>query len=205
MPESLEAVRVFFNQRAARWDETAVESSPGRLEAMVRRFGLRPGMTVLDVGTGTGVLLPYLLDRVGGGSRVVAIDVAELMLQRARLKLVHPGLDYVCSDVAALPLPPARFDAVTCYSCFPHFVDKAAALAEIYRVLRPGGVVFIAHSSSRLEINRRHRRIAAVRYDVLPPKAEMARLLGAAGFTAAEVEEGRESYLASARRPVRES
>jgi ubiquinone/menaquinone biosynthesis C-methylase UbiE len=167
---------------------------------MTGRLGLRTGWTVLDMGTGTGVLLPYLATALGGSGRVVAIDLAGAMLRRAIGKRAAHGAGFVCADIHAIPLAAETFDAVVGYSCFPHFRHKPRALAEMHRVLRPGGRLLICHTSGRDHINRRHAQSKAVMHDMLPPADTMMTLLEAAGFRDAAIEDWPDSYLASARR-----
>ena len=69
--------RNYFNQKAAIWDETVAEKDGSKLEHMAGRLGIEPKSNVLDLGSGSGVLLPYLLNYIGGEGRLVALDFAE--------------------------------------------------------------------------------------------------------------------------------
>ncbi|MFH1651099.1 MAG: methyltransferase domain-containing protein [Chloroflexota bacterium] len=198
-------LRSFFNAKAATWDERVAEKDTGKLLAMSRRLDIRPGTCLLDVGTGTGVFLPYLLASVGNEGRIVALDLAEEMLKVAREKSYTGNIEYLCADVQAVPCGDGIFDGVVCYSSFPHFQDKTRALAEIFRVLKGGGGLFVCHTSPREEINHRHLSMPEVRHDLIPGEEEMRALLRGAGFTAVNIEDGAESYLATARKPAPDS
>jgi ubiquinone/menaquinone biosynthesis C-methylase UbiE len=89
---------------------------------------------------------------------------------------------------------------VVCYSSFPHFPDKARALSELHRVMRKGGRLLVGHTSSRQKINRTHRRLPLVSNDLLPTERQMWLLLANAGFCEIRIEDGSDSYLASATR-----
>jgi ubiquinone/menaquinone biosynthesis C-methylase UbiE len=194
-------IRAYFNQKAAVWDETVAESDTTKLERMARRLAIRPGSTVLDVGTGTGVFLPFLLGEAGEKGRIVALDLAEEMLKIVRAKGFNSNIAYLHADVTSIPLGGEIFDAVVCYSSFPHFQDKPRALAEMKRVTRSGGGLFICHTSSRAKINQIHRRIPVVQNDIIPDAEEMHALLMMEGFIDIEVEDNDENYLARARKP----
>ena len=186
---------------AATWDETVAEKDVTRLQRMSQRLEIKPGSTVLDVGTGTGVFLPFILKRVGGQGRLVALDLAEEMLIRARAKGFSRNIEYLQADIASPPLSDEAFDAVVCYSSFPHFQNKPVALKEANRLLKKGGKLFICHTSGRKEINDIHRQIPLLANDILPGEDEMATMLSAAGFTDIEIRDNSNSYLASARKP----
>ena len=194
--------QAYFNDRAPIWDRTAAEKDHARLQDMARRLGLRPGAKVLDVGAGTGVLLPFLLKEIGSSGRIFALDFAELMLRQALSKNTDGSVAYLLADISHIPARPASFDAVVCYSSFPHFPDKPRTLAEISRTMKPGGRLLICHTGSREHINRIHRGIPAVREDLLPDETEMRRMLAAAGFTDIVIEDGSDSYFVAAERPA---
>jgi ubiquinone/menaquinone biosynthesis C-methylase UbiE len=192
--------RDFFNSRAATWDEKAVEKDVSRLEAMAARLDIKTGATVLDVGTGTGVFVPYILKRIGRAGNLVCLDYAGEMLKMARAKGFEGNIGYVCADIEDSRLPDKSFDAVVCYSAFPHFQDKAKALKEINRLLKPGGRLFICHTSGRQAINKIHRSLPEVCDHLFPENGEMNRLLSGAGFEDICISDGRDDYLASARK-----
>ncbi len=194
--------RHYFNHMAGNWDDNASEKNLTRLTMMAKRLNIAPGSTVLDAGTGTGVFIPFLLAAAGEKGRIVAVDFAEKMLRKARAKGLNGNIDYLCADVVHLPLDSEMFDVAVCYSCFPHFHDKPAALRELYRVVKPGGGLFICHTSSRNAINEIHRGVPTLANDLIPEANGMHRLLSAAGFAGAKVEEDSESYLCHAGKPT---
>ena len=193
-------IRAHFNQKAASWDETSSEKDTTKLARMAKRLDIKPGSIVLDVGTGTGVFIPFLLREIGKGGRIVALDFAEKMLRRARAKGFNGNIDYLCADVTNIPLGNEIFDIIVCYSSFPHFQDKPGALAEMNRVIKRGGRLLICHTSSRASINEIHRQIPAVENDIIPDGGEMQIILLRAGFIEIKIDDS-ESYLASARKP----
>jgi ubiquinone/menaquinone biosynthesis C-methylase UbiE len=194
--------RAYFNEQADIWDEAIAEKDATKLERMARRLNIKPGSTVLDVGTGTGVFLPFLLRVVGRHGRIVALDFAEQMLKKARAKGFDHNIVYLQADVSHIPARPETFNAIVCYSSFPHFPDKLKTLGELRRVIKSGGHLLICHTSNRTQINAIHREIPAVKNDTLPDEAEMRRMLVAAGFTRIKVEDRSDSYLVSAEKTV---
>ncbi|MET1059574.1 MAG: methyltransferase domain-containing protein [Nocardioides sp.] len=101
--------------------------------------GVGPGDRVLDVACGTGVLARAAAGRTGGD--VVGIDLNPAMLEVARR--IRPDLAWRQGDAAALPCGDGTFDAVLCQAAVFFFPDVDAALAEMARVVRPGGMVAI--------------------------------------------------------------
>jgi len=195
-------IRAYFNQRAAIWDETVAEKDISKLEQMAERLNIEPGSTVLDVGTGTGVFIPFLLRKIGRSGRIICLDIAGEMLSKAVAKGFNGNIDYLCADVTKIPLDDETFDFIVCYSSFPHFQNKSRALAEMNRVIKSGGSLFICHTSSRATINQIHRNIPAVQNDTIPDKDEMQIMLSMAGFTDIKIADDSESYLATARKPL---
>jgi len=195
-------IRTYFNQRAAIWDETASEKDTTKLKRMARRLNIKPGSTVLDVGTGTGVFIPFLLNKIGKNGQIVALDFAEEMIRKAQAKGFNGNIDYLHADVTNIPLREEIFDIVICYSSFPHFQNKPRALAEMNRVIKTGGKLFICHTSSRTKLNEIHRQVPAVENDTIPDEGEMQIMLSMAGFTDIMIEDSSQSYLASARKSI---
>jgi ubiquinone/menaquinone biosynthesis C-methylase UbiE len=107
---------------------------------LAARLVPKPDVRVLEIACGTGLVTRRLLDRLGGSGSILATDLNEAMLAYARSQVVAaPGLQWRQADAVKLPLPDRSFDAVVCQFGLMFFPDKAAAVREAFRVLRPGG------------------------------------------------------------------
>jgi demethylmenaquinone methyltransferase/2-methoxy-6-polyprenyl-1,4-benzoquinol methylase len=108
---------------------------------------------VLDLATGSGEVAFALRARLGAGTQVVGMDFCQPMLDQANTKLekLDPSrkrsLSFRQGDGLALPLPDASFDAVTISFGLRNMADRALSLREIYRILRPGGRLFVLEFS----------------------------------------------------------
>jgi SAM-dependent methyltransferase len=108
--------------------------------ALCRAAGVVPGLRVLDVACGTGIVARMAADIVGAPN-VVGVDLNEAMLTVARR--VRPDIDWVQGDVAALPVPDRSVDVAVCQMSLMFFPDRSAALADMARVVRGGGAVAV--------------------------------------------------------------
>ena len=101
---------------------------------------VQPGMHVLDVACGTGVVTRLAAERVGTAGRVVGLDINAAMLSVARrLAPVGTSVEWLESSALEMPLPDSSFDMVFCQHGLQQFPDRPAALHEMRRVLMPGG------------------------------------------------------------------
>ena len=107
---------------------------------LVERSAPRPGERVLDVACGTGVVARLAAERMGTG-RVVGLDLNPGMLAVARTVVQNAGpkVEWHEASVLRMPFPDASFDVVLCQLGLQFFPDRARALAEMFRVLAPGG------------------------------------------------------------------
>jgi len=136
------------------WDLAAAHYEPlwrGQLaeaqDALLARAALAPGERVLDVACGTGLVALAAADTVGASGRVVGVDLSgrmvEVARERARARGL-PGARFARMDAERLVLGDASFDVVTCALGLMYVSDPARALAEMTRVLRPGGRLVLA-------------------------------------------------------------
>jgi len=128
------AARV-FERVAAEYEDGRPGYAPDAVADAIAELEIGPGSIVLDLGAGTGKLTRMLLD---AELAVIAIDPSSAML--AQLRTAAPAAQAVVGAAEAIPLPAESVDAVTAGQAF-HWFDATAALAEIHRVLRPGGGV----------------------------------------------------------------
>lgn len=119
----------------------------GALQALLAHDRPHPGkghrLNVLDCGVGTGALSLALADVIDHDMTLAAVDVSPRMLAEARHALQEKGVDLMphLADVRDLPFPDDAFDLVMCAHALEHLADPQEAIAEMLRVLRPGGVV----------------------------------------------------------------
>jgi ubiquinone/menaquinone biosynthesis C-methylase UbiE len=117
-------------------------------DGLLALLDLRPGQRVLDVGSGPGRLAFALADRVSPGGSVDGVDAAREMVARAEKnnRRRRRPVTFATARAQALPFPDESFDAVTSTLVLHHVApdDRAAAVGEMRRVLRPGGQVLIA-------------------------------------------------------------
>ncbi|MEN6413608.1 MAG: class I SAM-dependent methyltransferase [Veillonellales bacterium] len=186
--------KTFFNNLADNWDHMP-QPDQEKLTHIVSQLQIHPGQTVLDIGTGTGIMLPFLRGKIGSAGTLIAVDIAEKMIAKASKKF--PKLaQFQIADVTALPFQSKTFDKIVCYSAFPHFPEKIIALKEMARVLKNDGAIFIAHSEGREHINHFHHSLKSfVAKDHLPADNEMRRLGESAGLQASFIENNQEYYI----------
>jgi ubiquinone/menaquinone biosynthesis C-methylase UbiE len=193
--------REFFDRHAADWDATRSADLEQRLRRVIAEAGVKSGDTVLDVGTGTGVLIPFIASAMGGQGRLLAFDMSHEMARQAAQRARGLPALVVQADAHALPCPDSVFDCVICNATLPHFEDRSQALRDITRALKPGGVLVVSHPIGRQAVNARHRAAGGpVGEDRVPPPEQMAEMLAAAGLTDAIVTDEPEFYLARARK-----
>lgn len=193
--------RDFFSQLSASWDDRHAE--PGELERLrifSGHFQLRPGERVLDVGCGSGRLIPIICEQIGPNGSLVELDFAPGMLELGRTKADGSAVTFVAGDAHSLPLADRDFDKVIALALLPHLDNKASALKEFHRVLKTGGMLVIAHQMGREALDRLHSRSSEpVKRDLLPGRQALTRLLKSVGFSAIEILDEPEQYVAWAR------
>jgi SAM-dependent methyltransferase len=114
----------------------------------VRYALLRPGEVVLDIGSGGGIDVILAARRVGPSGRAIGLDILQQMCDRARVHATEAGVDgwteFLRGEMEEIPLPDESIDVVISNGVLNLSARKSRALAEIIRVLRPGGRVSLA-------------------------------------------------------------
>lgn len=168
-------VRGVFDSVAPRYDLMNDLMSVG-LHRLWKRFaltqtGLKPGQAALDVAAGSGDLALGLARQVGPSGRVAVTDINLRMLALGRDRLLDAGVAgnvaVVAADAEALPFASRSFNAVTIGFGLRNVTDKGAALAEMFRVLKPGGRALVLEFS-RLRVPALEGLYDLYSFQVLP-------------------------------------
>ena len=157
--EAEDAIRIFLVD-----DHTVVRAG------LVAYLDTEPGMTVVDLGTGPGYMLPYLSAAVGANGRVIAEDIFPDFLQKARERAADlKNVEFVLGTPKETKLQAASADLILVLDVYHHLDYPAQTLNELLRALKPGGRLAIveyhkndiamnggAKEHVRLEIGRAH-------------------------------------------------
>jgi len=182
--KNMENLRNYFDRHASSWDEMLkYEEKTSHLSEAVNWFDLAQGDTVLDVGTGTGILLPLISQRIGPKGILIGFDFSFKMIEKAKHRQCSGEKILINATVESLPFQCERFDQMICFSAFPHFPNKAKALFEMVRVLKSGGGLSIAHLRSVEELNEFHQHLGGpVAHDLLPHPERVRSLMMESGL-----------------------
>lgn len=183
-----EAARRRFDRWADRYErDRRSRFNRGPQRDAFALLDLQPGDRFLDVGCGTGAAVR---DAAAVAARAVGVDLSVRMVERAR-ELATDGAEFVVADSEDLPFADGEFTAVLCTASFHHYPDPRRAVAEMARVLEPGGRVVIGDGTSDLlaarvadgilrRIDRSHVRLYRT--------AELRALVAGAGFRDVDVQ-----------------
>lgn len=188
--------KAFFDENAEEWDIMTIHDT-SKVEYISNILRINKGDKILDVVSGTGIMIPFYEERIGEGT-VTAIDYSEKMLSVARTKYPesqYPNIEYRVCDVHDLDYDEV-YDMVVCYSCFPHFKDKKRAVNRFFKAVRPGGTIAIAHSSSADHINDVHKEVGGdISEDILPCMKDLTYLMESEGFSTTYAQDDDEYYI----------
>lgn len=190
----------FFDRIAKTWDENEVRSIPERIDSILSKLPLARGMHVLDLGTGTGVLIPYLSRIVGNSGHITAVDFSEGMLSRARQK--YGNLENV--DFLKLDFENERinglYDIALLYSVYPHLHYPELTIKTLFNTtLKDDGDIIIAFPSDEKFINDIHRRNKS-ESDPLPSAGDLAEIIRTWGFDTSVLAADTDEYIILVRR-----
>lgn len=147
----------YFEEVAENWDNM-VNHDKGKLEFLLSKADIRRGDKVMDVGTGTGILLPFVSRLVGAEGMIRAVDASGKMIKVAERKYAMlPNVTFEVADIEHYNSI-EKYDRIILYSVFPHLhhgIETVKKLVE--NNLLPGGILMVAHSQNRDSINNKHK------------------------------------------------
>ena len=149
--------KAFFNSIAEEWDKTN-EVNKEKINFLLSRVHIQEGDKVLDIGTGTGVLIPFIREFNKMGE-INALDVSEGMLHKAKEKYNNfPNIKFTLLDVEEEKVE-GKYNKIILYSMFPHLKRREDTIRKLVTEnLCDSGKLIIAHSSSREFLNNMHSK-----------------------------------------------
>ena len=157
----------FFNKHACSWDNYKNSQDCIKINTIILPLlNLKTDDSLLDIACGTGILIESIKQKYKN-IKITGIDFAQNMIEQAIKKF--PDTDFVVSDVTNLPFNNNSFNKVVCLNAFPHFEDKFKAIQEMTRVLKKDGILLLAHTNSKSNIDNHHRNVGGlIAEDILP-------------------------------------
>ncbi|HGY56285.1 MAG TPA: class I SAM-dependent methyltransferase [Caldithrix abyssi] len=196
----MESAKVFFEKIAKDWSKNHHEKSNQKLRKIFDQRIPELQAPVLDAGSGTGVLIPFLYDKIKNEKCIVEYDIAFNMLMRAKVQHIsYREVYYAEGDGHDIGFKERSFGTIFCFRFIPHLEDKKKALKEFYRILVPGGRFFILHFMDHKGLNHLHRGAEPpIHSHKMPPAAELTQIIELAGFDVEDYEEKEDLYFVQA-------
>ena len=177
--------RYFFDNLADSWDDNEVLSTPEKVRSILGLMNLSKGDSVLDLGTGTGVLLPFVAEKIGEKGKITAVDYSAGMLRKAveKYSCLKPEPEFVNIDFENENIE-GEYDKIIMYCVYPHLHEPVETLKWLINVnLKPQGELYIAFPCIADYINNIHKERHS-ESDLLPSAESLARSLTSSGITA---------------------
>lgn len=168
-----ESIIAFFDRMAKDWDDRQPRDEK-KLNFILDCGKVVENAAILDVACGTGILVPYYLQR--NVKKVTAVDISSEMIKIARSKYPDAKVEFINADIEAMPVPPEKYDACIIYNALPHFINYAFLISRLSLFLKPGGCLTVAHGLSRRKLNSHHAGKAPDISQELISENELSRL-----------------------------
>lgn len=186
----------FFDKIAPEWDKNEILSTNEKVNSILNSFKIKFGDQILDLGTGTGILLPYLAKRIGKNGKITAVDYSEGMLQRAKEKYsdLNPLPEFINLDFENDTII-GEYDKIILYCVYPHLHKPVETLKWLRTVnLKNNGSIYIAFPCGPDFINNIHKDRHSESDRLLSAK-ELAEHLDQEGIRAIPVKDTEEEYI----------
>ncbi len=151
-----EDVIEFFDSKADGWDSGLIRHE-AEIGKILDNAYIKEGVSVLDVATGTGVLIPDYLNRKA--SSITAIDISPEMVKIAKDKFAKKGVKVICGDACSYDFA-CFYDRIVVFNAFPHFADPFKLIRKLSSILKPGGYLTVAHDLSKKALDDHHHSVA---------------------------------------------
>lgn len=189
----------FFDKISEKWDEEEIMSTPDRVKEIIELSRIDKGMKILDLGTGTGILIPYLAAAVGKEGEIKGIDISKGMLEKAVKKYGDiKNVTFELRDFEKETIE-GRYDLIFLYCVYPHLHTPVATINALIKnnlkekegnepdhILKEGGRIIIGFPADEEFVNNIHHEKKA-ESDLLPPADKLCKRLRLEGLNASVI------------------
>jgi len=196
-PISKVSHRHFFDNQAATWHDNISNVDIDKLNQIFLNKIPVLGGPILDVGSGTGILIPILSKLNKKLFPVYELDLSMKMLIKNReYHRFQSAIEYTQADVRDIPFKPNCFCSILSFASFAHFRSKDQVIDEFWRILSPGGTLVILHLMGHDNLNKMHKRAGSVvKDDLLPPINKLVSTLEHKKFRIIHEEDNDDIFL----------
>ena len=200
----LELTKQFFDEKAEIWDSHERMQKEQRLLRILSKIIPELDSPVLDMGSGTGILIPVLKEVLVNSDQIVEFDISRSMLKKAQAKFKNiDNINFIQSDGHLLPFMNQSFASIVCFAVFPHFHNPMKAIQEFHRVLQNRGILVILHLMGHRELNAMHEEAGrVVSRHALQPVSTVSKQIAEQSFNIIESREQEDLYMIVAQKPV---
>lgn len=184
----------FFDSIAKEWDEI-IEVNEQKINTLLSKLNIKDNTDILDIGTGTGVLIPFI-NKLNPNGYITGLDISKGMLDIASEKFKDMNnVTFKVVDVES-DIVNEIYDKIILYSMFPHLKNRTLTIKYLVdNNLKENGQLMIAHSNSREFLNNMHKeRNEVVREDRLICVKKQKSLFGEVGLNVVEAFENDDIY-----------
>ena len=200
----LELTKQFFDEKAEIWDSHDRMQKEQRLLRILSKIIPELDSPVLDMGSGTGILLPVLKEILVNSDQIVEFDISRSMLNKAWTKFKNKdNINFVQADGHLLPFVNRSFASIVCFAVYPHFHTPMKAIQEFRRVLKDQGILVILHLMGHRELNAMHEEAGrAVSGHALQPVSAVSKQIAEQSFSIIDSREQEDLYMIVAQKQI---
>lgn len=170
----------FFDERSEIWDTKMIKDD-NKMNEILDTAKVCENKSILDIACGTGVMIDYYIERKV--SNIVGVDISPNMINIAKDKFKnYDNISFICCDAENYNFA-KQFDCAIIFNAFPHFVSPIDLLNNLYKAVKIGGTLTVAHDRGRKEIDLHHKEVNASKIsNGLMSADELEKIFIKAGF-----------------------
>lgn len=154
----LDLTKHYFDEKAGNWDSNNSWQKEQRLYEIFTERIPELRSPLLDMGSGTGVLVPVIERTMQEPQHIIEFDISLEMIRKSWKRHCSKNfMSFVQSDSHFLPFKNNSIASVLCFAVLPHFYDQKKAIKQMYRVLKKNGLLVILHLMGHRQLNTMHQ------------------------------------------------